>query len=142
MPRTAGAPALRPTAHRSSGSASWTDALLKAVPSATHSCLISGMPDGIVSASPVVVDAGRTDATASGGSCSARPARAVHSISAGATTRESAARARHWRRSVARCECAYSPSVTMHGCTAVISTAPAHRTCSSIIEGLPLLRGS
>ena len=47
---------------------------LNAVPAAIHSCFARGMPDGISSASPVVVDAGKKEATSAAGRPSEAPA--------------------------------------------------------------------
>ena len=110
---------------RSSGSVSCTTPELKAVPAAIHSCFASGIPLGMSSASPVVVDAGRKDATFSAGRPSAAPAAPSPKSSSGHVTAQSARSAwRCWTRT-ARCVCAYSPRVTMHGCTATSSAAPA-----------------
>eukprot|EP00964_Phaeocystis_antarctica_P141595 scaffold106655_cov69-Phaeocystis_antarctica.AAC.2 len=63
------------------------------VPSATHSVRMRGSPPGIISARAVVVVAGSADAASAGARPSARPAAAVTSSVAGATTRARARRA-------------------------------------------------
>ena len=115
-----------PVVARRSGIVTCVTPEKNAVPAATHSWRIRGQPVGMVRAKPVVVLAGRTDATSSGFRPIARPAKAVVKRSAGATADARIANVSLCSRRMARCECAYRPSVTMAGWTADINIVPAH----------------
>ena len=90
----------------SAGSITCVSPELKAVPAATHSSWMSGMPLGMVSASPVDVDAGSTDATWRGSRPSHAPDAASTKSVAGATSKVSATSGTRCRIITARCVCA------------------------------------